>query len=97
MALLTNRERDEALARLEAWVLSDDGKAVTRRFRFDGFPAAIAFMVRAAFEAEKADHHPEWTNVYNRVDVRLTTHDAGGLTARDIAMAEAMDRLGGTG
>ena len=67
--------------------------AIQRRFRFRDFSEAWGFMARAALLAEKADHHPEWSNVYNRVDVVLTTHDAGGLSARDVALAAAMDRL----
>lgn len=73
------------------WSLSTDGLAITRSLRFADFGAAFAFMTRVALAAEKADHHPEWSNVYNRVDVRLTTHDAGGLTERDFALAAAID------
>lgn len=65
---------------------------MAKQFRFDDFPAAMAFMLRVAFEAEKMDHHPEWSNVYNRVEVRLTTHDAGGLTEKDVALAQAMEK-----
>lgn len=77
------------------WALAEDGKAILKTFRFDGFPAAMAFMVRAGFAAECADHHPEWRNVYNRVEVRLTTHDAGGLTEKDVALARAMETCAG--
>ena len=68
-----------------------DGEAIARDFKFADFNAAFAFMTRAALLAEKMDHHPEWSNVYNTVDVVLTTHDAGGVTAKDVAMARAMD------
>lgn len=90
---LTEAERDAALAALPAWTLRDDGLAISRDFRFDGFGAAFAFMTRVALLAEKADHHPEWSNVYNRVHITLTTHDAGGLSLRDVAMAQAIDRI----
>lgn len=87
--------RSEALSRLASrgWVHDAARDAITRRFRFADFNAAFGFMARAALIAEKLDHHPEWTNVYNRVDVTLTTHDAGGLTALDITLADKMDAL----
>lgn len=91
IARLTDAERDEALAALPEWTLRADGLAIERTFRFADFSAAWAFMNRVALYAKKADHHPEWFNVYNRVEVTLTTHDAGGLSARDAAMAKAMD------
>ncbi|MEL7154166.1 MAG: 4a-hydroxytetrahydrobiopterin dehydratase [Pseudomonadota bacterium] len=75
------------------WVASDDGKAIEKTFRFKTFRDAMAWMVRAAFEAEAADHHPEWFNVYNRVEVRLTTHGTGGLSDKDTALAAKMDAL----
>jgi len=75
------------------WELSDDGTAISKTFRFREFRDAMAWMTRAAFEAEHLNHHPEWSNVYNRVDVRLTTHDAGGLTARDIDLAQRMEKI----
>ncbi|MEM7239547.1 MAG: 4a-hydroxytetrahydrobiopterin dehydratase [Pseudomonadota bacterium] len=75
------------------WVKSDDGKAIKKTFKFRSFRDAMAWMTRVAFEAESADHHPEWFNVYNRVDVTLTTHDAGGLTDKDTALAVKMDAL----
>ena len=90
---LTPAERDEALAKLPEWTLARQGKAITRTFAFADFSEAFAFMTRAALLAEKADHHPEWFNVYNRVEVTLTTHDADGLSQRDVAMARAMDAL----
>ena len=90
---LTDAERDAALAGLPDWALRDDKLAIVRRFRFADFSEAFAFMTRVALIAEKADHHPEWSNVYNRVEITLSTHDAGGLSRRDIAMATAIDAL----
>lgn len=88
---------DAAVARLLAdhpgWVLADGGKSIDRAFRFADFSAAFAFMTRVAMLAEVQDHHPEWSNVYNRVTIRLTTHDADGLSARDARMAAAIDAL----
>ena len=75
------------------WTLSDDGKALERSFRFKDFSEAFAFLTRVAMHAEKVDHHPEFTSVWNRVDFRLTTHDAGGVTERDVKLAEAIERL----
>ncbi len=77
------------------WVLSPDTKAISKTFRFRGFRDAIAWMTRVAFEAEHLNHHPDWSNVYNRVEVRLTTHDAGGLTAKDIDLAQRMEKISG--
>jgi 4a-hydroxytetrahydrobiopterin dehydratase len=93
IARLTDAERDAALAGRGAWVLREDGLAITRNLRFADFSEAFAFMTRVALLAEKADHHPEWSNVYNRVSITLTTHDAGGLSARDISMAKSIDAL----
>lgn len=81
-----------ALARLQGWHAADDRDAITREFRFKDFNAAFAFMTRVALFAEKHDHHPEWKNVYNRVEATLTTHDAGGVTDKDVALAHFMDR-----
>lgn len=75
------------------WAITDDGSAVEKQFKFSNFADALGFMVRAGVAAEKMNHHPEWTNVYNRVDVRLTTHDAGGLTEKDAELAKKMDDL----
>jgi 4a-hydroxytetrahydrobiopterin dehydratase len=88
---LTDAERDAALAALPDWTLRADGLAIKRAMRFADFSEAFAFMTRVALLAEQADHHPEWSNVYNRVHITLTTHDAGGLSARDVAMAKAID------
>jgi 4a-hydroxytetrahydrobiopterin dehydratase len=90
---LTEAEHDEALAALPDWVLRPDGKAIERTFKFGDFGEAWAFMCRVALLAEKHDHHPEWSNVYNRVAITLTTHDAGGLSERDVKMARAIDKV----
>ncbi len=90
---LTDAERDKALAVLPGWSLRDDGLAITRRFTFADFSEAFAFMTRVALLAEKADHHPEWANVWNRVDVTLTTHDAKGLSKRDVDLAQAIGEM----
>ncbi|MEM6490624.1 MAG: 4a-hydroxytetrahydrobiopterin dehydratase [Pseudomonadota bacterium] len=80
-----------AVAQLDGWTAVDGRDAIEKRFQFADFAAAWGFMTRCALVAEKADHHPEWSNVYNRVHVQLTTHDAGGVTDKDIALAQAMD------
>ena len=92
---LTAAERDAALTRLPGWTLRGDGLAIEREWRFADFSAAFAFMTRVALAAEKADHHPEWSNVWNRVTIVLTTHDADGLSARDVALAETIDAIAG--
>jgi len=84
-------ERDKIAAELPAWTVEPDGKAIVREMRFADFVSAFAFMTRIAMIAERDNHHPEWSNVYNRVSVRLTTHDVGGITKRDIALARAID------
>lgn len=81
-----------ALAACDRWLLEDHGTAIRRLFRFRSFSAAFGFMAECAVIAEKLDHHPEWSNVYGKVDVRLTTHSAGGLTGLDFKLAEAMDK-----
>ena len=75
------------------WTMSADGKALEKSFRFKDFSEAFAFLTRLAMHAEKVDHHPEFTNVWNRVDFRLTTHDAGGVTDRDRELAAAIEKL----
>ena len=77
----------------DGWNLSADGKAMERSFRFEDFSEAFAFLTRVAMHAEKIDHHPEFTNVWNRVDFRLTTHDAGGVTDRDRELAAIIEKL----
>lgn len=90
---LTEAERDAALVELPEWRLRPDGLAIERTFRFPDFNEAFGFMTRVAMLAERQDHHPEWFNVYSRVEITLTTHDAGGLSQRDVRMAKAIDAL----
>jgi 4a-hydroxytetrahydrobiopterin dehydratase len=77
------------------WEIEESGKALVRSFRFADFSEAFAFLTRVALVAEKSDHHPEFTSVWNRVDFRLTSHDSGGITDRDRALAEAITKLAG--
>jgi 4a-hydroxytetrahydrobiopterin dehydratase len=93
--LLTHPERAAALARLAGWHAVQGRDAIAKTFKFADFNAAFGFMARAALVAEKLDHHPEWSNVWNKVDVTLSTHDAGGLTALDVKLAEAMNAIAG--
>ncbi len=89
---------DAVAASLEersGWALSEDRLAIERRFSFANFSEAFAFMTRVALAAEKMDHHPEWSNVYKTVDIRLSTHDAGGLTELDFGLARRIDRIFG--
>jgi 4a-hydroxytetrahydrobiopterin dehydratase len=89
IAKLTDTEIAAALPGVPGWTLKGDG--IERSYRFADFVEAFGFMARVALLAEKADHHPEWSNVYNKVNIRLTTHDAGGISARDFALARAID------
>lgn len=84
---LTESEVAALLGECPGWTLRADGLAIERGFKFADFNEAFGFMARVALYADKADHHPEWSNVYNRVEITLTTHDAGGLSQRDAAMA----------
>ena len=77
----------------DGWAMDESGKALTRSFRFKDFAEAFAFLTRVALHAEKQDHHPEFTSVWNRVDFRLTSHDAGGVTQRDVALAQAISAM----
>ena len=90
---LTDSERAAALAGLTGWGLVAGREAIAKRYMFADFNQAFGFMTRAALVAEKMDHHPEWSNVWNRVDVTLATHSANGLTRLDIELATAMDKL----
>lgn len=91
MGLLSKRQLDEALTGLSQWQLRD-GK-LFRSFQFADFVEAFGFMSRVALLAEARNHHPEWSNVYNRVDIELVSHDLGGITERDTGLAEAIDRV----
>lgn len=90
---LDDTARNRALKQLTQWQYDVDAKGIRRSFRFSDFAAAFGFMTHVAILAEKADHHPEWFNVYNRVDILLTTHDAGGLSERDIELAAKIDTI----
>lgn len=93
IARLSDADRDAALEKLSGWKLKANGLAISQRFTFADFSEAFAFMTRVALLAEKADHHPEWSNVWNKVDITLTTHDAGGLSERDVKLAKAIGKL----
>ena len=84
---------DTTEAEARGWTLSEDGKAIEKTYRFGNFIEAFGFMTQAAIHAETLNHHPEWFNVYNRVEVKLTTHDTGGLSELDLKLAEKMDAL----
>lgn len=90
---LSEAERAESLDGLPDWDYDEARDAITRSLVFGDFIEAFGFMTRVAMLAEKADHHPEWSNVWNRVEIALTTHDAGGLSHRDIDLAQAIDAL----
>jgi 4a-hydroxytetrahydrobiopterin dehydratase len=90
---LSGEARSRALAGLDGWSEVKGRDAITKKFVFADFNTAFGFMTRVAMMAEKLDHHPEWSNVYKTVDVTLSTHDAGGLTERDVALAAAMDKF----
>lgn len=91
--LLNAEERAGLLGTLRGWTETADGKAIARSFTFEDFSEAFAFMARVALLAEKADHHPDWSNSWNRVEITLSSHDAGGLTQRDAKLARAIDAL----
>jgi 4a-hydroxytetrahydrobiopterin dehydratase len=93
--VLTVPEREAALRHLPEWQASTKGDAIARTFTFRDFNEAFGFMARAALVAEKMDHHPDWSNSYKKVEVSLSTHDAGGVTGSDIKLAEAMDKIAG--
>ena len=94
-ARLSEDQRRAALAALPGWTMVEGRDAISRIFRFADFKQAFAFMARVALKAEQMDHHPEWFNVYSKVEVTLATHDAGGLTALDIELARYMDEAAG--
>ena len=94
-ALLSDQDRANALADClkNGWTLQEDHDAITKSFRFGSFVEAFGWMSKAALWAEKLNHHPEWFNVYNRIEVTLSTHDVGGLSPLDIKLAKKMDQL----
>lgn len=91
MAKLNAAERSAALSELDGWVNVEKRDAIRRSFRFGDFNAAFAFMTRVAMAAEKLNHHPEWFNVYNQVEIILTSHDVGGVSDRDVRLARLID------
>jgi 4a-hydroxytetrahydrobiopterin dehydratase len=91
---LTGAEREKALSQLSDWSLVDGRDAIAKTFTFKDFNEAFGWMSRAALYAEQMNHHPEWFNVWNRVEVTLSTHDAGGLTEKDVKLAKKMDAIG---
>ena len=90
---LDEADRNAVLEQLPLWSYDADAKGIRCTLRFADFAEAFGFMARVAILAEKADHHPEWFNVYNKVDIALTTHDASGLSARDVRLAKAIDAM----
>jgi 4a-hydroxytetrahydrobiopterin dehydratase len=93
--VLTESERDAAVGDLPGWAFDAGRNGIAKSFKFADFGAAFAFMTRVALEAEKADHHPEWSNVWNRVDILLSTHSEGGVTGKDIALAQKIEGIAG--
>lgn len=93
VAKLAEQEIAAALAQLPGWSRVDGRSAIAKKFQFADFNAAWGFMCRVALAAEKQDHHPEWFNVWNRVEITLSTHDAGGLSARDVRLAETIEKI----
>lgn len=93
VAKLSAAEREKALHELNGWVYEDAEDAISHAFKFKDFSEAFGFMSQVALAAEKAGHHPDWSNSYNVVKVRLSTHDAGGLSAKDIALARTIDAI----
>lgn len=91
--LLSDAELDTALTERPLWSASADRRRIARTITFPDFSAAFGFMARVALAAERMDHHPDWRNVWNRVEIALATHDAGGVTSRDLALADAIDAL----
>ena len=92
---LSDEERGEALKALPGWRYDAEAKAIRRSFRFADFSEAFGFMTRVALAAEKMDHHPDWSNVYDRVDIELSSHDIGGVSERDIKLAGRIDAIAG--
>ncbi len=95
MAKLTAEEREAALKELAGWSWDAEQDAIRRSFKFKDFSEAFAFMTRVALAAEQADHHPDWSNSWNKVDIALSTHSAGGVTGNDVALAKKIDGMTG--
>jgi 4a-hydroxytetrahydrobiopterin dehydratase len=90
---LTDQAREDALSSLNGWIYDEKAAAISHDFKFKNFSEAFGFMTRVALLAESADHHPDWSNSYNKVTISLSTHSAGGLTANDTKLAKAIDAL----
>ncbi len=93
MARLGEEDRAKALTQLAGWTYDEGRSALSRSFRFADFNEAFAFMTRVALAAEKADHHPDWSNSWNRVEIRLTTHNEGGVTTKDVDLARRIEEI----
>ena len=90
---LTSKQRDTALRSLNGWVYDEASDAISHVFKFKSFSEAFGFMTRVALAADKLGHHPDWSNTYDKVTIVLSTHDAGGLTDKDVALAKAIDEI----
>lgn len=95
MPKLTGEERSKALASLPGWSSVEGRDAIRKEFKFKNFSEAFGFMARVALAAEKMDHHPDWSNVYDKVDIELSSHDIGGVSERDIKLATLIEKLAG--
>ena len=95
MPKLTGEDRKKALESLPGWSEAEGRDAIRKEFKFKNFDEAFGFMARVAVAAEKMDHHPDWSNVYNRVDITLSSHDIGGVSERDIELATTIEALAG--
>ncbi|WP_010298075.1 4a-hydroxytetrahydrobiopterin dehydratase [Candidatus Odyssella thessalonicensis] len=91
--ILEKNQLPVELEKLDGWILSNDGQAITKKFTFKNFSEAFAFMTRVALIAESQNHHPEWFNVYNKVDIRLTTHAVNGITIKDLTLAKLIEGI----
>ena len=90
---LTSKQRETALRGLNGWVYDESSDAISHVFKFKNFSEAFGFMTRVALAADKAGHHPDWSNAYDKVTIQLSTHDAGGLTDKDVTLAKAIDAI----
>lgn len=93
MSAISKEQIDEALVSLPGWSREGEGEAIVKTYEFTGFPAAMTFMQHATGPIDEMDHHPEWTNIYDKVEIRLSSHDADGVTARDVRLAKVLDRV----
>ena len=93
IAKLSGKDRDKGMRTLNGWVYDEGEDAISHVFKFKDFSEAFGFMARVALAAEKAGHHPDWSNSYDSVTIKLSTHDAGGLSAKDIELAQVIDKI----